>query len=56
MAHTIDHMTAGTEEKPCFGFKNSSELINLSKFDIIKGFDCEYMHIVAGIAKQFLNL
>lgn len=56
MADTTEHIAAGTEKKPCFGFKNPSQLINLNKFDIIEGFDCEYMHIVSGIGKQFSNI
>lgn len=53
---SIKHIMEGTEEKPCFGFKNASRLINLNNFNIIDGFVPDYMHIVAGIGKQFANL
>ena len=45
-----------TEKNPCFGFKNPSQLINLKKFKIIEGFVPDYMHIIAGIGKQFANM
>ncbi|XP_051155482.1 uncharacterized protein LOC127291262 [Leptopilina boulardi] len=50
------HMIEGSEEKPCFGFKNVSRLINLNSFNIIDGFVPDYMHIISGIGKQFANL
>lgn len=50
------HMEEGSENTPCFGFKNPSRLINLTKFDIIDGFVPDYMHILSGIGKQFANI
>lgn len=52
-AESILHMKKGTAEKPCYGFKNPSVLINLTKFNIIDGTVPDDMHIVSGLVKQF---
>ncbi|XP_051176780.1 uncharacterized protein LOC127291625 isoform X1 [Leptopilina boulardi] len=54
---TLSHMKEAVEKgKPKFGVKNSSSLINLLKFDIIKGCVPEPMHCISGVAKQFATL
>ena len=53
---SLNHMTKGTEQKPCFGFKNPSQLINLQKFNIIESFVPDNMHIISGLGKQFANV
>ena len=53
--NTIKHMRQlrNSNNKPIFGVKKVSPLINLQSFDIVKGFVPDYMHcILAGVAKQ----
>lgn len=49
-------MVLATEKNPCFGVKQPSQLINLNKFDIIKGFDTDILHILSGVGKQFAKI
>ena len=54
---TISHMEQALNAgKPIFGVKNSSQLINLNKFDIINGFVPDSMHCCSGIGKQFAKI
>lgn len=53
---SLEHMSKGTDKKPCFGFKRPSQLINLNKFNIIQGFVPDYMHIISGLGKQFSRI
>ncbi|XP_051153467.1 uncharacterized protein LOC127276837 isoform X2 [Leptopilina boulardi] len=53
---TLQHVQECTEEKPIYGFKNPSELLNLNKFDIIDGFVPDPMHILSGLGKQFAHV
>lgn len=52
---TIKHAEEATRlGKSIYGIKSASPLLNLKKFDIIRGFCPEYMHfLLLGIGKQF---
>ncbi|XP_043481109.1 uncharacterized protein LOC122510490 [Leptopilina heterotoma] len=53
---TLRHMEIATPNKPCFGIKHPSELINLNNFDIIDGFVPDPMHIVSNVGKLFTHI
>lgn len=57
-AETIVHATQAVEQnRPIFGVKTASPLLNLSNFDIIEGFTPDYMHCyVSGVVKQFIEI
>ena len=52
MADTILHAEEGTPQNPVFGVKSRSPLIDLMKFDLIRGCVPDSMHACTGVAKQ----
>ncbi|WP_219822806.1 hypothetical protein, partial [Enterobacter cloacae complex sp. 4DZ3-17B2] len=49
---TVRLMLQADADNPIFGIKYPSPLINLRKFDIIKGFTPDYMHMALPYSKR----
>ena len=57
MEDTIEHMRlASNLNKPVFGVKNLSQLINLISFTFLSGCVSDSMHLLSGVAKQFATM
>lgn len=53
VADAMKHADRGTKQNPVSGVKSRSPLLDLTKFDLIRGTVVDNMHLTSGIGKQF---